>query len=87
MCPQMLIGGEVGYYCDIFSFGVVMQEVSAKSLIMLAWLAVKLPGLMMMRSTIVTMGCGAGYYWRDGGGQEAAAAAQVLARCVGRRLR
>ncbi len=36
MCPQMLIGGEVGYYCDIFSFGVVMQEVSAKSLIMLA---------------------------------------------------
>jgi len=48
---------------------------------------VKLPGLMMMRSTIVTMGCGAGYYWRDGGGQEAAAAAQVLARCVGKRLR
>jgi hypothetical protein len=31
MCPQMLIGGEVGYYCDIFSFGVVMQEVSAAS--------------------------------------------------------
>lgn len=29
MCPQMLIGGEVGYYCDIFSFGVVMQEVIA----------------------------------------------------------
>ena len=27
MCPQMLSGGAVSYYCDVFSFGVVMQEV------------------------------------------------------------
>lgn len=27
MCPQMLTGGAVSYYCDVFSFGVVMQEV------------------------------------------------------------
>ena len=27
MCPQMLSGGAVSYFCDVFSFGVVMQEV------------------------------------------------------------
>ncbi|KAK9838454.1 hypothetical protein WJX81_000210 [Elliptochloris bilobata] len=28
MCPQMLSGGLVSYYCDVFSFGVVLQEVT-----------------------------------------------------------